>query len=68
MADAADALVLVERDGHVGVVLLNRPKQLNALSGELMAALSSATYARRSSRRCRASVSAAAASSRCSAT
>ena len=29
--------VVVERDGHVGVVLLNRPKQLNALSGELMA-------------------------------
>jgi enoyl-CoA hydratase len=39
MADAGDALVLVQRDGHVGVVLLNRPKQLNALSGELMAAL-----------------------------
>jgi enoyl-CoA hydratase len=38
MADA-DALVRVERDGRVGVVLLNRPKQLNALSGELMAAL-----------------------------
>src|SRR5262245_11568903 len=29
-------LVLVERDGLVGVVLLNRPKQLNALSDELM--------------------------------
>jgi len=28
--------VLVERDGRVGVVLMNRPKQLNALSGELM--------------------------------
>jgi enoyl-CoA hydratase len=42
MADAGDALVLVERDGHVGVVLLNRPKQLNALSGELMAALAAA--------------------------
>jgi enoyl-CoA hydratase len=28
--------VLVERDGRVGVALLNRPKQLNALSGELM--------------------------------
>jgi enoyl-CoA hydratase len=42
MADAAVALVLVERDGPVGVVLLNRPKQLNALSGELMAALASA--------------------------
>ena len=31
--------VLVERDGHVGVVLMNRPKQLNALSGELMDAV-----------------------------
>ena len=31
--------VLVERDGRVGVVLLNRPKALNALSGELMSAL-----------------------------
>ncbi len=28
--------MLVERDGRVGVVLMNRPKQLNALSGELM--------------------------------
>jgi enoyl-CoA hydratase len=34
-----DALVRVERDGRVAVVLLNRPKQLNALSGELMDAL-----------------------------
>jgi enoyl-CoA hydratase len=31
--------VLVERDGRVGVVLMNRPKQLNALSGELMEAV-----------------------------
>jgi enoyl-CoA hydratase len=31
--------VLVERDGRVAVVRLNRPKQLNALSGELMTAL-----------------------------
>ena len=31
--------VLVERDGRVGVVLLNRPQQLNALSGELIGAL-----------------------------
>ena len=31
--------VLVERDGRVAVVLLNRPKQLNALSGDLMSAL-----------------------------
>jgi enoyl-CoA hydratase len=29
----------VERDGRVGVVLMNRPKQLNALSGELMNAV-----------------------------
>jgi enoyl-CoA hydratase len=29
-------LVLVERDGAVAVVLLNRPQQLNALSDELM--------------------------------
>jgi enoyl-CoA hydratase len=32
-------LVRVERDGHVAVVLLDRPKQLNALSRELMGAL-----------------------------
>jgi enoyl-CoA hydratase len=31
--------VQVERDAHVGVVLMNRPKQLNALSGELMGAV-----------------------------
>jgi enoyl-CoA hydratase len=31
--------VLVEHDGRVGVVLMNRPKQLNALSGELMGAV-----------------------------
>ena len=34
-----DELVRVERDGRVAVVLLNRPRQLNALSGELMGAL-----------------------------
>ena len=34
-----DPLVLVERDGGVAVVLLNRPKQLNALSDELMEGL-----------------------------
>jgi enoyl-CoA hydratase len=39
---SAEPLVLVERDGPVGVVRLNRPKQLNALSGELMDALVSA--------------------------
>ena len=32
-------LVLVERTGRIGVVLMNRPKQLNALSGELMDAV-----------------------------
>ena len=32
----SDPLVLVERDGPVAVVLLHRPKQLNALSDELM--------------------------------
>ena len=31
--------MLVERDGRVGIVLMNRPKQLNALSGELMGAV-----------------------------
>jgi enoyl-CoA hydratase len=31
--------VLVERDDRVGVVLMNRPRQLNALSGELMGAV-----------------------------
>ena len=35
----ADPIVLVERDGRVGIVLMNRPKQLNALSGELMDAV-----------------------------
>jgi enoyl-CoA hydratase len=30
---------MVERDGRVGVVLMNRPRQLNALSGELMDAV-----------------------------
>ena len=36
------SVVLVERDGPVAVVLLNRPDALNALSGELMDALVSA--------------------------
>jgi enoyl-CoA hydratase len=31
--------VLVERHGRIGVVLMNRPQALNALSGELMSAL-----------------------------
>jgi enoyl-CoA hydratase len=34
-----EQLVLVEREGGVGVVLMNRPKALNALSGELMGAV-----------------------------
>jgi enoyl-CoA hydratase len=34
-----EQLVRVERDDRVAVVLLDRPRQLNALSGELMAAL-----------------------------
>jgi enoyl-CoA hydratase len=33
------SLVIVERDGGVGVVLMNRPEALNALSSELMEAL-----------------------------
>ena len=35
----SEDLVLVERDDPIAVVLLNRPKQLNALSDELMDAL-----------------------------
>jgi enoyl-CoA hydratase len=35
----SDDLVLVERDDPIAVVLLNRPKQLNALSDEVMEAL-----------------------------
>lgn len=35
----AEPIVLVERERHVGIVLMNRPKQLNALSGELMGAV-----------------------------
>jgi enoyl-CoA hydratase len=42
MTDADAPLVLVERDGAVAVVLLNRPQQLNALSGPLMDQLVSA--------------------------
>ena len=38
----ADSLVLVERDGAIAVVVLNRPDQLNALSDELMEELVSA--------------------------
>jgi enoyl-CoA hydratase len=35
----SDEIVLVERDGQIATVLLNRPQQLNALSDELMGAL-----------------------------
>jgi enoyl-CoA hydratase len=35
----SDELVQVDRDGPVGVVLMNRPQQLNALSDELMSEL-----------------------------
>jgi enoyl-CoA hydratase len=40
----SDELVLVERDDPIAVVLLNRPKQLNALSDELMGALVDALH------------------------
>jgi enoyl-CoA hydratase len=36
---SSEPLVLVERDGRVGVVLMNRPQALNALSAELMEAV-----------------------------
>jgi enoyl-CoA hydratase len=36
------SLVVVEREGAVGIVLMNRPEALNALSGELMDAVVSA--------------------------
>jgi enoyl-CoA hydratase len=36
---AAEPAVLVERDGMIATVTMNRPGQLNALSGELMSAL-----------------------------
>jgi enoyl-CoA hydratase/carnithine racemase len=42
VTDADAPLVVVERDGSVAVVLLNRPKQLNALSAPLMDELVSA--------------------------
>jgi enoyl-CoA hydratase len=39
LSDSANDPVLVERDGAIAVVTLNRPKQLNALSNVLMSAL-----------------------------
>ena len=38
----SDEIVLLERRGAVGLITMNRPKQLNALSDELMAALGDA--------------------------
>ena len=35
MAPHDDAAVLIERDGAVGVVRLNRPQKLNAFAGEM---------------------------------
>ena len=39
------ALVIVQREGRVGIVTLNRPKQLNALNDALMDALGEALLA-----------------------
>ena len=47
----SDEIVLVERRGAVGVITMNRPKQLNALSDELMAALGDALDRARRRRR-----------------
>jgi enoyl-CoA hydratase len=33
--------ILVERDGRVGLVTLNRPKELNALNNQLVSELGS---------------------------
>ncbi len=41
----SEPLVTTERDGAIAVVLLNRPQQLNALSGPLMDELVSALHA-----------------------
>ncbi|HXR58694.1 MAG TPA: enoyl-CoA hydratase [Burkholderiales bacterium] len=41
----SDELILTETRGRVGLITLNRPKQLNALSPELMQALAKALYA-----------------------
>ena len=35
----AEPNVIVERDGRIGIVLMNRPQALNALSGELMSSV-----------------------------
>jgi enoyl-CoA hydratase len=41
----SDELILTETRGRVGLITLNRPKQMNALSPELMQALAKALYA-----------------------
>jgi enoyl-CoA hydratase len=41
----SNELILKETRGRVGLITLNRPKQLNALSPELMQALAAALYA-----------------------
>src|SRR5688500_16175117 len=40
MADAPE--LLIERDGHVSVITLNRPERLNTISGRMLGALSKA--------------------------
>ncbi|OYV37239.1 MAG: enoyl-CoA hydratase [Thiomonas sp. 20-64-5] len=45
MQPTDDALILTETRGHVGLVTLNRPKQLNALNDALMDALGAALKA-----------------------
>ena len=41
----SDALILTETRGRLGLITLNRPKQLNALSPKLMQELAAALYA-----------------------
>ncbi|MDH4175424.1 MAG: enoyl-CoA hydratase-related protein, partial [Betaproteobacteria bacterium] len=38
-------LIVVEKKGRVGLVMLNRPKQMNALNAQLMQELAKALYA-----------------------
>ena len=45
MQSADDAVILTETRGHVGLVTLNRPRQLNALNDALMDALGDALKA-----------------------
>jgi enoyl-CoA hydratase len=53
---SGEPLLLSERHERVGVVLMNRPKQLNALSGELMGAVVDALRALDADREIRAIV------------